>query len=698
MAAVFALLLGATAAIAEVPAPNRSDNGDVDDVYIKPETQSVWGSVLSGQGLGSFSRSHALIVGISDFDAYTDLPTANDPLRMREYLIEDAGFDVVVTLTGKNVTKARIAELMVDEFPDSVAPDDRFLFYWSGHGVTRQRGDAAFGFLPLADSRPDRNSSMIAMADLARWDQFLQARQVLYLLDSCFSGLAGVAPQSDLRRLNEGQLMGPSRHLLTAGTGDQETIAIDRLGGSVFTAAVLDGLRKGLADTENGQYSADGLVSVEELKLYVSSRVADEARISGWTNPITPQLREMRSSRGAFFFAVPNGRYGLRRGERLVSTTPDGTVTPQSGASANISVVTLQEGLAELGLYDGPADGVLNFATQKAIGQFQGEEGLPITGQPDEQTRLRLLQILVSAKLEPDATQPEDEPKTKPATFESFKDCDTCPEMIVIEGGTMTLGSDDSDHPEEGPTHEAALAPFAMARTEITHEQWLTYLKATGGSYFDDYTEHVSDCYQWDFSSSPARLRRGKGATRGDLERAKLPVNCVSHIDAQGYVDWLNGQTGGGYRLPTEGELEFAMRSQKFPTDPAGACEFINGALKGPRFPQSGGPCPVGTSLIDPVASYAPNPLGIFDLYGSLWEMSHNCWTQKADGYETWAQDLAGCSSGTITLRGGSFDDPLANFRPSIRQQIPNIRRQENVGFRVVKFPLEGWTGQLSTF
>ena len=688
-AAIIAVALSASFAFAEAPPPTRSDNGDIDDTYIKPEGRGVWGSLLSGLGLGSFSKSHALIVGISDFDAYSDLPTANDPVRMRAYLIEEAGFDVVITLTGQNVTKARIAELMVDDFPDSVGPDDRFLFYWSGHGVTRQRGDAAFGFLPLANSRPDRNSSMIAMADLARWDQFLQAKQVLYLLDSCFSGLAGVAPQSDLRRLNEGQLMGPSRHLLTAGTGDQETIAIDRLGGSVFTAAVLDGLRNGLADTANGQYPADGLVSVEELKLYVSSRVADEARISGWTNPITPQLREMRTSPGAFFFAVPDGRYGLRRGDNLAAANPDDRVTPQGGSQADISVATLQEGLTELGLYDGPADGVLNFATQKAIGQFQGSEDLPITGQPDEDTRLRLLQRLVSAKLDS-----EEEPPTR---TESFRDCDACPEMVPVDAGTMTLGSNSDEHPEEGPTHDVTLAPFAMARTEITHGQWRAYLKSKG-TYFDNYSESVSDCYQWDFSASPARLRQGKGARRGDMERAGLPLNCVSHIDVQDYLDWLNAQTGGGYRLPTEAELEFAMRSQTLPTDPAAACDLLNGALNGPKFPNRGGPCPVGASLIDPVASHAANPLGIHDLYGNLWEMSHNCWTFKADDYETWAQDLAACSSGTVPVRGGSFDDPPASFRPTIRQQVPNIRRQENIGFRVVKFPLDGWTGQLSTF
>ena len=348
-----ALIFAATAVFAEAPPPSRTQTGDIDDIYIKPGSQSPWGSLLSSFGLGSFQKSHALIIGISDFDAYADLPTASDPLRIRDYLIEDAGFDVVVTLTGRSATKARIAELMVDDFPESVGENDRFLFYWSGHGVTRQRGEAAFGFLPLADSPLGRHSSMVAMADLARWDQFLEAKQVLYLLDSCFSGLAGVAPQSDLRQLNEGQLMGPSRHLLTAGTGDQKTIAIDRLGGSVFTAAVLDGLREGLADSGNGQYPADGLVSVEELKLYVSSRVADEARISGWTNPITPQLREMQPSNGAFFFAVPEGRYGTRRNASLRAAQDGDVITDQGdtappAATRDTRIAVLQEGLAEL--------------------------------------------------------------------------------------------------------------------------------------------------------------------------------------------------------------------------------------------------------------------------------------------------------------------------------------------------------------
>lgn len=56
---------------------------------------------------------------------------------MAEYLFNEAGFDYVHLLTEENVTKDRVAELMSDEFPDLLDGNDRFFFYWSGHGDTR---------------------------------------------------------------------------------------------------------------------------------------------------------------------------------------------------------------------------------------------------------------------------------------------------------------------------------------------------------------------------------------------------------------------------------------------------------------------------------------------------------------------------------------------------------------------------------
>lgn len=277
----------------------------VDKVYRKDSSQKTWGQIFSDFfGYSGYQHSYALIIGISDYDDYRDLPTKSDPSRVKDYLFKEAGFDYVHVLTEEKATEQRITQLMVDDFPRLIDSNDRFLLYWSGHGVTRSVGAGKRGYLPLASTPKDRYSRMVSMHDIHRWDSLLEATQTLYLLDSCFSGLAGSAPQGRLNTLTIQQLVRPSRQILTAGGEGEQTIVIDRLGGSVFTAAVLDGLR-GAADTTSA-YERDGVVSVNELELYIRKRVALERELSGWGKSITPQLRDLAVNEGEFFFLTSN--------------------------------------------------------------------------------------------------------------------------------------------------------------------------------------------------------------------------------------------------------------------------------------------------------------------------------------------------------------------------------------------------------
>jgi sulfatase modifying factor 1 len=141
---------------------------------------------------------------------------------------------------------------------------------------------------------------MISMDDIQRWDALLKAKQALFLLDACFGGLAGTASKSDNRELKIDQLDQPAHHLVSAGAAEEQTIAGDRWGGSIFADAVLRAVR-GEADAETS-YPKDGVVSLSELVSYVKLRVAIEAPAAGWTKPIIPQLRDLGRNTGEFFF------------------------------------------------------------------------------------------------------------------------------------------------------------------------------------------------------------------------------------------------------------------------------------------------------------------------------------------------------------------------------------------------------------
>ena len=66
---------------------------------------------------------------------------------------------------------------------------------------------------------------------------------------------------------------------------------------------------------------------------------------------------------------------------------------------------------------------------------------------------------------------------------EVFRDCDTCPEMVVIPAGTFIMGSaleDDEAEDNERPAHEVRVAGFALGRYEVTRQEFAAFVTATG--------------------------------------------------------------------------------------------------------------------------------------------------------------------------------------------------------------------------
>lgn len=312
-------LLGLIMLLGSLTTPTYAALEDIAGLRIYENASTLsWGKqFLNLFNQSNYNKSYALIIGISEFDHFKTLPK-NDPERMRNYLLNEAGFDEVYVLTDRHVKLPSIRQLMEDELPAKIKANDRFLFYWSGHGATRKDSAKPVGYLPLSNSQPEQYSSMLGMQALAQWDELLTAKQTLYLLDACFSGAAGHVPKSDMRNLTLDQIARPSRQMLTAGLANEETIALSD--GSLFTTAVIDGLR-GEADAITSTFPKDGIVSMGELEQYVKKRVAFESDKAGWTKSITPLLTRLSHHEGDFFFFSPQTVRMANSGE-LTTTEP----------------------------------------------------------------------------------------------------------------------------------------------------------------------------------------------------------------------------------------------------------------------------------------------------------------------------------------------------------------------------------------
>lgn len=97
--------------------------------------------------------------------------------------------------------------------------------------------------------------------------------------------------------------------------------------------------------------------------------------------------------------------------------------------------------------------------------------------------------------------------------------------------------------------------------------------------------------------------------------RGSHPVINVSWHDAVAYCEWLSGQTGRRFRLPTEDEWEFACR--------AGTTTQYNWGDEWDPAKANGDNV---VSKTTPVGSYPPNAWGLYDMHGNVWEWTRNEW------------------------------------------------------------------------
>jgi formylglycine-generating enzyme required for sulfatase activity len=260
-----------------------------------------------------------------------------------------------------------------------------------------------------------------------------------------------------------------------------------------------------------------------------------------------------------------------------------------------------------------------------------------------------------------------EEQKLKP--LDRFKECDICPEMVVVPAGTFTMGSLETEeghfvsgfknYSAEGPQHQVTFArPFAVGRFALTFDEWDACVNEGGCSTSTPISDH------------------GWG-------RGQRPVIGLSYIDVKEYVRWLSRRTGQVYRPLSEAEREYATRAGT--TSP-----FWWGSSISPQdanyTPSQGS----GQQKTLPVATFAPNPWGLFQMHGNVSEWVGDC----AHGYDAAPSDGSAVVSSEFCdarmVRGGSWKDNAVSLRAAARSWVwsPYDRasdRYGTIGFRVAR-------------
>ncbi|MEZ4237757.1 MAG: caspase family protein [Myxococcota bacterium] len=248
--------------------------------------------------------SWAVVVGVDRYASWPRLAYAvRDAQGVRDALVDRFGFpaDHVVSLFDGDATRQRILEVLGDELPARVGPDDRVFVFFAGHGATRRLPDGTDrGYIVPADAdRTHLQSRAVAMSQLADVAEALPAKHVLFVMDACYSGLAltrsGGVGVTDPRRYLREVTKRRSRQILTAGGADEPVADGGPGGHSVFTWTLLQGL-EGPADLDG-----NGFVTATELAGYVAPRVSSASRQ-------TPAFGELLGGAGGeFVFPLAGG-------------------------------------------------------------------------------------------------------------------------------------------------------------------------------------------------------------------------------------------------------------------------------------------------------------------------------------------------------------------------------------------------------
>ncbi len=272
---------------------------------------------------------------------------------------------------------------------------------------------------------------------------------------------------------------------------------------------------------------------------------------------------------------------------------------------------------------------------------------------------------------------------------------DSATDMVRIPAGTFTMGAPANEPQrgsDEGPQHEVYINAFELGRHEVTLAQFRAFVAASPG--YRTEAEKGGGCYGYKdgyWIKDKAFSWRNAGFQQED----QFPVVCVSWNDAKDYVAWLSKQTGLAYRLPSEAEWEYAARAgpstgRFWGDDPDRACAFANGADQAAksRFADwTTANCDDGAVFTAHVGSYQPNPWGLYDMLGNVWEWVEDCYHDSYTGApangSAW---LDYCfESGRRVLRGGSWDNNPGLLRSADRLRNNTGNRFNNVGFRVAR-------------
>lgn len=219
-------------------------------------------------------------------------------------------------------------------------------------------------------------------------------------------------------------------------------------------------------------------------------------------------------------------------------------------------------------------------------------------------------------------------------------------EFVAIPGGSFMMGCQDGDECSryEQPQHRVTISrSFYMGKYEVTQAQWQAVM-----------------------GNNPSKF-----------QGADLPVDTVSWLEVQEFIDRLNKMEGGErYRLPSEAEWEYAARAGSETAFSLGDDEEH---LEGYAWYEDN-----SEEQTHPVGQKEPNAWGLYDMTGNVWEWVHDWYDANYYGASQEVDPMGPDSGPGRVFRGGSWDSYEAFCRNAYRYYGSPQYKGSTIGFRLV--------------
>ena len=568
---------------------------------------------LVASSSGQAGKRVALVIGNAAYEHTDPLRNPGNDADGMAAALGRLGFEVVL---GKDLDLDGFYDTL-GEFDEASRGADVTLFFYAGHGLQVQGKNWLAPVDAKLGSRLDLERGAVELDTVL---EHMRGSKKLVYLDACRNNpLAG-----DLART-----MGLSR---TAATSRGLARVQSGSGTLIGYATAPDDVA---ADGEgrNSPFTEALLEHIETPGLSVNDMFGE---VSGAVSRATggKQVPWSHSSLGRFYLAS-----AAAPPPKVTETTGGGTSSTAGDAAKEAYDTARELGTVaawRIVVEDFPNSTYAKFA-QAQIDKLEGAKEPAVVAGGDP-----VVEPVVSAP-------------RKSGT--KFRDCEDCPEMVVVPSGSYRMGSPSSESGseiDEGPEHEVTIArPFAVGVYEVTFDEWDACVSDKGCG--------------------------GRGAGDEGWGRGRHPVINVKWDDVQAYVEWLSRKTGEEYRLLSEAEWEYVARAG------TRAAYWWGDSIGHNRANCDGCGSRWDDRQTAPVGSFSANPFGLYDVHGNVWERVEDCWQGGYFGAPSDGSAWKSGHCGRRVARGGSWYDGPSDLRSANRDWSTTSDWHDYVGFRVAR-------------